>query len=303
VAFLYEDLADWNEITFVIGLLLNIPCMLMLPLLLAEWLLLLALLPFVLLARGLGMRWVVTARGRREDGVRVRYEALAERWAAGELSQTVAAEIRMRGAPSSLGAPVTVRGEADTQTDKLRDRLREGSEVQLDAFVQGYGWAESRNDWIEGRITAIPGWLSFQPQMGLESASWFLPGGDDVRLELVGVAERAVVGPRVVASYCTADGPFRIAVEPRLGPLLPDVIAAGVGPVRPGEAKSWTLWRRSETGGVREVARFTTRPDAEALAANLHARASRQQFWVTSHGWLVLPGATTTITEPLDGKR
>ena len=81
---------------------------------------------------------------------------------------------------------------------------------------------------------------------GFETISWVLPGvlpgGDDVLVALAGPDERAAVGDAVVATYLTAAGPFRVAVDPALGPLLPDVLAAGTETVPAAD-------RRYSSGG------------------------------------------------------
>lgn len=244
------------------------------PLVLVEWVLLLGLLPFAVPARVLGRRWTVTAHGRRGDGTRVRYEASGPR----SLPATVAAEVRATGTPSSLGAPTVLRVAGDGTTDRLRSRLRAGGEVTVACLVQGYGTAKSRDGWIGGGLTAVPGLLSFQAGDGL--ATWPLLGSDDPHLALAGPADRAAVGMRVIASYPTPTGRFRIAVDPDLGPLLPDLLAAGAAPWPVGVA--WAMWRQDAAGAVREIARFGSRADAELVAANLAARGSRQRFWLAA---------------------
>ncbi|GIJ69730.1 hypothetical protein Voc01_046470 [Virgisporangium ochraceum] len=278
VVALYSPLDGDDEPNFVTGLLLNIPCALLLPVLLVEWALLLAFLPFAVPVRLLGRRWTVAAHGRRDDGMRVRYEARAS--AARALRDTAADEIRADGAPRSLGAPVVVRVPADDATDLLRNRLRDGGEVTVACQVQGFGAAKSRDGWIEGRLTAVPGLLSFQPGGGLLPAAWPLLGSDDPHLALAGRPDRAAVGLRVVASYATPVGGFRVAVEPHLGPLLRDLLAAGAEPWPVGVA--WAMWRQDAAGEVREIARFGSRADAELLAENLAARGSRQSFWLAA---------------------
>jgi len=281
VAALYIDVDGSNEIGFVIAVLLNIPCLLVLPVLAVEWVLLLGLLPLVVLARAAGVRFVVTARGRRQDGVRVRYEARAPRWGSLRSCAAAAAEIRADGVPHSLGEPHAVLGSTDQDTEALRQKLRDGDEVRVDCEVQGFGVARSRDDWFTGQITAFPGLLSFDHQRGFETISWPLPGSDDVRVALAGPQERAAVGKKVVACYATASGPFRIAVAPALGPLLADMIAAGAEGA-PAADPSWVVWRRDGSGAVREIAAAGSRADAEVLAGTLEAKGSRHTFWVAA---------------------
>ena len=256
-----------------------------LPFLAVEWLLLVLLLPLVLPARLLGVRWVVAARGRRPDGVRVRYEAVAPRWASRRMRDTAAAQIEADGEPHALGPGQPVPGRVDEATDRLRQRLRDGDEIRIDCHVQGFGAAKARDGWFRGRITAGPGLLSFDHMRGFETISWVLPGvlpgGDDVRVALAGPDERAAVGDAVVASYVTAAGPFRVAVDPALGPLLADVLAAGTETVPAADASVF-VWRRDGGGAVREVARAGCRADAEMLAYTLEARGSRHTFWVAA---------------------
>lgn len=278
VAALYSPLDGNDELNFVIGLLLNVPCALLLPVLLVEWVLLLALLPFAVLARLLGRRWTVAAYGRRDDGMRVRYEARAG--ASRALRDAAAGEIRADGAPRSLGEPVVMMVRADDVTGLERDRLRAGGEVTVACLVQGFGAAKSRDGWIEGRLTAVPGLLSFRPGGGLLPAAWPLLGSDDPHVSLAGEDDRAAVGRRVVASYATPVGRFRVAVDPHLGPLLRDLLAAGAEPWPVGVA--WAMWRQDAAGEVREIARFGSRADAELLAENLAARGSRQSFWLAA---------------------
>jgi hypothetical protein len=281
LATLYSPLDGTDEPNFVIRLLLNVPCALLLPVLLLEWVLLLAFLPFVVPARLVGRRWTVAAHGRRDDGMRVRYETRSS--AARALRDTAAGEIRAGGAPRSLGEPVVVRVPADDATDLLRAELRDGGEVTVACLVQGFGAAKSRDGWVEGLLTAVPGLLSFRTGGGLAPATWPLLGSDDPHVALAGgadPADRAAVGRRVVASYDTPVGRFRVAVEPHLGPLLRDLLAAGAEPWPVGVA--WTMWRRDAAGAVREIARFGSRADAELLAENLAARGSRQSFWLAA---------------------
>jgi len=160
----------------VLAPLLNIPCLLVLPVLAVEWVLLLGLSPLVALARAGGARFVVTARGRRRDGVRVRYEARAPRWASLGSRAAAAAEIRADGEPHSLGKPQAILGSKDEDTEALRQKLRDGDEVRVDCQVQGFGVARSRDDWFTGQITASPAVLSFDHQRGFETISWLLPG-------------------------------------------------------------------------------------------------------------------------------
>jgi hypothetical protein len=259
-----------DDLTFVTGLLL-------LPVLLVEWTLLIVLFPFAVLARLLGRRWTVEAHGRRGDGMLVRYSAVAS---GRDVRDAAAAEIRRAGAPSSLGEPIVTRVAADDVTDLSRARLCEGGEVTVACLVQGYGTAKSRDGWVEGRLTAVPGWLSFQPDGGHAPATWPLLGSDDPQLALAGDADRPAVGHRVIASYETPIGRFRVAVLPHVGPLLRDLLAAGAEPFTPDVA--WTMWRRDNAGTVREIARFGSRADAELLAENLAARGARQHFWLAA---------------------
>jgi hypothetical protein len=245
-----------------------------------EWPLLVLLLPLALLARLVGMPWVVAARGRRADGVRVRHEAVAPRWGSGRLRDAAAAQIEADGEPRALGPARPVLGNADEATERLRQRLRDGDEIRVDCHVQGFGAAKARDGWFQGRITAAAGRLSFD-HMGV---SWVLPGvlpGDDVRVALAGPEERDAIGDAVVASYETATGPFRVAVDPALGPLLPDMLAAGTGAVPAADASVF-VWRRDGGGAVREVARAGCRADAEMLAYTLERRGSRHTFWVAA---------------------
>jgi hypothetical protein len=253
------------------------PSVLLLPI---EWVLLIALLPFALLARLPGGRWTVAADGRRNDGMLVRYEARGRD--ATRMHDAAATEIRGTGAPSSLGEPIVTRVAADDVTDHHRRRLDNGGEVTVACLVQGYGTAKSRDGWIQGRHTAVPGWLSFQPDGGHAPATWPLLGSDDPHLTLAGDADRAAVGRRVIASYATPFGRFRVAVDPHLGPLLRDLLAAGAEPFMAGPDLAWTMWRRDNAGAVREIARFGSRAEAELLAENLAARGSRQQFWLAA---------------------
>lgn len=262
----------------VTGLLLNA---LLLPVLLVEWTLLIALLPFAVPARLLSRRWTVESHGRRGDGMLVRYSAVAVGNAAA-LRDAAVAEILGAGTPSSLGEPIVMRVAADDVTDLSRDRLCDGDEVTVACLVQGYGTAKSRDGWVEGRLTAVPGWLSFQPNGGHAPATWPLLGSDDPRLALAGSADRAAVGRRVIASYETPIGRFRVAVDPHVGPLLRDLLAAGAEPFMAGPDVAWTMWRRDNAGTVREIARFGSRADAELLAENLAARGARQVFWLAA---------------------
>src|SRR5688572_7402977 len=111
-----------DELTFVMGLLLNV---LLLPVLLVEWTLLIALVPFAVPARLLSRRWTVEAHGRRGDGMLVRYSAVAVGDAAA-LRDAATAEILGVGTPSSLGEPIVTRVAADHVTDLSRDRLCDG---------------------------------------------------------------------------------------------------------------------------------------------------------------------------------
>ncbi len=241
--------------------------MLKLPIVLLEGMLLLVLLPFAVLARLLGWRGAVVAHGRRGDGTRVRYETRAGRWASGRLRDTVAAEIRDTGAPRSLGAPVAVPA-----------RMFDGA---IPCLVQGYGTATSRDGWVEGSLTAAPGLLSFHTGGGLTPATWPLLGSADPVVTLAGPADHAAVGLRVIASYPTPVGQFRVAVDPHLGPSLVKLLAAGATPTDSAQ-HAWTMWRQDAAGAVREIARFGSRADAELLAENLAARGSRQRFWLAA---------------------
>jgi hypothetical protein len=283
VAFLYVGISDGDEISFAVSLLFNIPCALLLPFVVVEWLLLLTLLvPFMLVTQVFGMRRTVVARGRRDDGIRVRYAALARPWRSTLLRDTAVTEIRTYGAPRSLGDPIEVRGRSDSAAGRLREDLRAGKEVRVECHVQGYGASNSRQGWIKGRVTALPGLLTFELPQGFRPTSWLLPGSEDVRIALAGPDDRAAIGDRVVAAYLTADGPFRIAVEPHLGPLLRDLVEAGAAPVLGPADRSWTMWRQDDVGTVREIARFGCRADAELVAVNLEARGSTQKFWVAA---------------------
>jgi hypothetical protein len=264
-----------HAFNFVTSLLLSAP------LVVVEWVLLLGLLPVAVSARVLGWRWTVTADGRRVDGTRVRYGARAGRWASGRLRDTVAAEIRDTGAPASLGCPVAVRVAADDVTDRWRSRWNDGVEVTVACLVQGYGTATSRDGWIDGRLTAVPGLLSFRTGGGPTAATWPLLGSDDPDLALSGPADHAAVGMRVIASYATPTGRFRVAVDPHLGPLLRDLLGAGAAYTDSAQ-QAWAMWRQDSAGAVREIARFGSRADAELLAENLAARGSRQRVWLAA---------------------
>jgi hypothetical protein len=280
VALLWSRIDASDDLTNVMRLLLNSSSVLLLPVLLVEWALLLTLLPFAVPARLLGLPWTVATRGRRDDGMLVRYEARTSRPAA--LCAAAAAEIRATGAPASLGEPVVTRVADDDATDLSRNRLADGGEVTVACLVQGYGTAKSRDGWIEGRLTAAPGWLSFQPNGGHAPATWPLVGSADPHLTLAGEADRRAVGRRVIASYGSPTGPFRVAVDPHVGPLLRDVLAAGTQPTAADPDTAWAMWRQDNAGTVREIARFGSRADAELLAANLAARGSRQHFWLAA---------------------
>lgn len=269
-----------DELNFVMGLLLNVPSVLLLPVLLVEWALLVVLLPFAVLARLGGRRWIVAAGGRAADGTLVRYEARAPRGGSASLRDRAAASVRADSAPTALGDPVSVPVAADLATALLRERLNSGAEITVTCLVQGFGTAKSRDGWIEGRLTAVPGLLTFRPG-GFAAAAWPLLGSDDAHLALAGPADRAAVGRRVVASYTTPIRQFRIAVDPHLGPLLHDLLAAGAEPL-PGGDRFWTMWRQDDAGAAREIARFGSRADAELLAENLAARGSRQLFWLAA---------------------
>lgn len=268
-----------DELNFVIGLLLSLPSVLLLPFLLIEWTLLAALFPFAVLARLCGRPWVVAARGRADDGTLVRYEARAARWGSRSLRDRAAASVARAGVPGCLGDPVSVRVAADDAAGLLRERLNSGAEITVTCLVQGFGTGKSRDGWIEGQLTAIPGLLTFRPG-GLLSVTWPLLGSDDAHLALAGPADRPAVGRRVVASYPTPFGQYRVAADPHLGPVLRDLLAAGAEPI-PGDL-FWTMWRQDDAGSVREIARFGCRADAELLAENLAARGSRQRFWLAA---------------------
>lgn len=258
----------WNAVphppNFVISLLLSLPVVLI------EGLLLVALLPFAVLARLLGRRCTVVAHGRRDDGTPVRYETRAGRWASGRLRDTAAAEIRDSGAPASLGSPVVVPSPPHG-----------GARGTVTCLVQGYGTATSRDGWVEGSLTAVPGLLSFRPAGGRTPATWPLLGSDSPVITLAGPADRAAVGMRVIASYPTPVGRFRVAVEPHLGAVLADLLGAGATSSGPAQ-QAWTMWRQDAAGAVREIARFGSRADAELLAENLAARGSRQRLWLAA---------------------
>lgn len=224
--------------------------------------------------------WLVVARGRRFDGVRVRYGAVAPRRGSAALRAAAAAEISADGVPRSLGDPRVVRRGADGQTERLRQTLRDGAEVRFDCHVRGFGASRSRDEWFRGQILAGPDLLSFEHMRGAETISWVLPGSDDVTVELAGPQVRDAIGAVVVASYATAYGPFRIAVEPSLGALLPDVLAAGAQ--APAADPSLIIWRRDNGGAVREIALAGSRADAEVLAGTLENRGSRHTFWVAA---------------------
>jgi hypothetical protein len=222
--------------------------------------------------------------------MRVRYRARADRWTAAALCDAVAAEIRATGAPGSPGSPGSLGslgslGEPAVErvpaTERLRATLGAGGEVTVPCLVQGYGAAKSRDGWIEGRLTAVTGLLSFRTGGGLTPATWPLLGSDDPHVALAGVDDHAAVGMRVVASYETSVGRFRVAVDPHLGPLLGDLLAAGVSQPESTQ-QAWAMWRQDDAGAVREIARFGSRADAELLAENLAARGSRQNFWLAA---------------------
>jgi len=132
VAALYIDVDGSNEIGFVIAVLLNIPCLLVLPVLAVEWVLLLGLLPLVVLARAAGVRFVVTARGRRQDGVRVRYEARAPSDRAWLASGTALRSLAGGAAQPFPERSVTV-GKIDTHFDLSRSP-GERRDLHLQAF-------------------------------------------------------------------------------------------------------------------------------------------------------------------------
>jgi hypothetical protein len=42
----------------------------------------------------------------------------------------------------------------------------------------------------------------------------------------------------------------------------------------------WVVWRQDDNGNRFEVARFDSRPEADAVAADFQARGHRQTYWV-----------------------
>jgi hypothetical protein len=54
------------------------------------------------------------------------------------------------------------------------------------------------------------------------------------------------------------------------------------GPAAPGSSDRWIVWRQDDNGNQFEVARKTSRADAEELAAAMEARGHKQLFWVTN---------------------
>jgi hypothetical protein len=44
----------------------------------------------------------------------------------------------------------------------------------------------------------------------------------------------------------------------------------------------WIVWRQDDNGNRFEVARFTSRAEADALAAQMEARGHKQTYWVAA---------------------
>jgi hypothetical protein len=47
---------------------------------------------------------------------------------------------------------------------------------------------------------------------------------------------------------------------------------------------AWIVWRQDDNGNQFEVARRSSRADAEELAATMEARGHRQVYWVAAAG-------------------
>jgi hypothetical protein len=86
--------------------ILVLPILVVATIFVAEWLALLLLLPILTLVRiGFGMPWTIVARGKRPDGVHVRYSGQVRGWGASRrLIDEVEVQIRTFGAPRALNA-------------------------------------------------------------------------------------------------------------------------------------------------------------------------------------------------------
>jgi hypothetical protein len=59
-------------------------------------------------------------------------------------------------------------------------------------------------------------------------------------------------------------------------------VGGGTIPGVPEPQPVWVVWRQDDNGNRVEVARFDSRADAEALAAEFDARGHRQTYWVAA---------------------
>lgn len=143
----------------IAGVVLALPFVVVLTLLVAEWLVVLALLPLWMLARAaFGAPWRVVARGRDADGRRWRYYGRVPGWrASAALIDTVCEEIRGNGEPRSLGAQV-VESQPDRPdtafAESLLARVRAGEPLETRGWVHGTGSAFAQDGWLSGLLHA-----------------------------------------------------------------------------------------------------------------------------------------------------
>ncbi len=140
------------------GVVLALPFIVVLALLVAEWLVVLALLPLWMLARAaFGAPWRVVARGRDADGRRWRYYGRVPGWrASAALIATVQEEIRGYGEPRSLGAKVEEQPDrsGSGHAQSLLARVPGGEALEAPGWVHGTGSPFAQHGWLSGTLRA-----------------------------------------------------------------------------------------------------------------------------------------------------
>ncbi|MBV1855352.1 hypothetical protein [Catellatospora tritici] len=210
-------------IAIVVGaLILTFPFLLALAIFVAEWLIVLLLLPLFVLIRTLfGVPWRVVGRGKSLDGRRWRYYTQVQGWrGSGELIDRALEEIRVYGEPRCLGAyqldAAPTGGTSKGSPERLLAHVQAGNTLQLEASVYGTGSRYARDGWLDGTVRAGADSLELS-QGGAGASRRVVP----VR---GGTSESAPTGPgdaRSVIGFTAADGRvYRIAADERYLPAL-----------------------------------------------------------------------------------
>ncbi|MFC7246381.1 hypothetical protein ACFQO7_28225 [Catellatospora aurea] len=202
----------------VLMIIVAFPVVLLLVFLAIEWLVVLLLLPLWVLARVLfGVPWVIVARGRSADGRRWRYYGRAAGWrGSAALIDAVREEVRLHGAPRSLGAPVVAeQDDIVVSGEESLQLVQSGEPLEIQGQVYGTTSPYARNGWLSGWLRADEVSLSISQAGGVARRAIPVLGGAVLPETPSTKADRAAIGDLAVIGVTGADGrEYRIAVDP-----------------------------------------------------------------------------------------